>query len=287
MTVAELERQLAELRAMTCEAGVPQLRTSVMTHMAWVPEEWLGAAQEVMEGLAERHPSRLIVLTPQPEAADGLDAEVSETCFTVPGQEHHVCAEILRLRLCGRRAAAPASIVAPLVIADLPVFLRWRGEPPFGAPEFEQLTRLADRLVVDSAEWSALPGAYGALAASFARTAVSDIAWARTLAWRTAVAELWPGVAKVGELRVAGPQAEALLLAGWLRSRLGRVVSLIHDDAEELELVACDGERVEPRMREPLTPADLLSAELDRFSRDPIYEAAVRAAALHRLPAAP
>ena len=277
VNVSQLERRLAELRAITCEDGVPQLRTSVMTHLAWVPEEWLGAAQQVMEGLAERHPSRVIILTPDPDAGDGLDAEVSETCFSVPGQERHVCAEVLRLRLRGRRAAAPASIVAPLVIPDLPVFLRWRGEPPFGAPEFEQLTRLADRLVVDSAEWHALPDAYRNLAATFARTAVSDIAWARTLAWRVALAELWPGIASVRELRVAGPLAEALLLCGWLRSRLARDVELVHDDADELELVAVDGDLVRVPRREGPTPADLLSDELDRFSRDPVYEAAAAA----------
>ena len=284
VTVAELERRLAELRAESGEGGIPELRTSVMTHMAWVPAEWLGAAEEVMAGLAERHPSRLIIMTPQPCAdADGIDAEVSETCFSVPGQEHHVCAEVLRLRLRGRRAAAPASIVAPLLIPDLPVFLRWRGEPPFDAPEFEQLNRLADRLVVDSAEWASLPEAYGQLAASFDRVAVSDIAWARTLPWRAALAERWPGVAAVRELRVAGPPAEALLLRGWLCSRLRRDVSLVHDDADELELCAADGEDVRPRARERPTPADLLSDELDRFVRDPVYEAAVSAAAISPL----
>jgi hypothetical protein len=37
-----------------------------------------------------------------------------------------------------------------------------------------------------------------------------------------------------------------------------------------------DGEPVEPP-NEQSSPSDLLSAELDRFGRDPVYEAAVRA----------
>ena len=64
--------------------------------------------------------------------------------------------EVIWLRLRGAMAAAPASLVLPLALSDLPVFLRWRGEPPFGAPHFEQLVDIADRLVVDSSEWDEL-----------------------------------------------------------------------------------------------------------------------------------
>ena len=42
---------------------------------------------------------------------------------------------MISLRLCGARAAAPASVVMPLLVSDLPVFLRWRGPLPFGAAE--------------------------------------------------------------------------------------------------------------------------------------------------------
>lgn len=279
VSVREVERRLCELREAAAEDDVPDLRTSVMTHMAWVPEEWLEAATETLAGLAERHPSRAILLVPDPDAAeDAIDAEVSLRCFTVRGQEHHVCSEVIRFRLRGRRAFAPASIVTPLLIADLPAFLRWRGRPPFGADEFEQLVGVADRLVVDSSEWPDLPGAYAELAAVFERAAVSDIAWARALSWRAALAGLWPGIAEIHELRVAGPRADALLLVAWLRARLERDVELVHDQADELELVAVDGEALpEPRDERP-TASDLLSDELDKFGRDLIYEEAVAAA---------
>ena len=36
----------------------PDLRTSVMTHLAWVPPEWEEAAVETLAGLGDRHPSR-------------------------------------------------------------------------------------------------------------------------------------------------------------------------------------------------------------------------------------
>ncbi len=49
------------------------------------------------------------------------------------------CSEVIELSLRGNRSLAPASIVLPLAISDLPVFLRWRGEPPFGETQWEQL----------------------------------------------------------------------------------------------------------------------------------------------------
>ena len=78
-----------------------------------------------------------------------------------------------------------------------------------------------------------------------------------------------------GKLRVEGPVAEASLLAGWLRSRLERDVELEHEDADELTGVDVDGAAC-PVPKERPTSSDLLSAELDEFSRDRVYEAAAR-----------
>jgi len=279
VSIAAIERQLASLRrSIYEETEGPDLRTSVMTHMAWVPEDWLEQATETLNGLAERHPSRTLILVPDPGGEDRLDAELSVRCFPVAGQQQNVCSEVIELWLCGRRTSAPASIVQPLLIADLPVFLRWRGQPPFGASQFEQLCEVADRLVVDSAEWDGLPAAHGALEETFERVAVSDIAWSRTLEWRRSIAQLWPGVAGISTLRVIGPHADALLLVGWLRSRLDRQIELELEAGDSLETVELDGEVVERPRDEARTASDLLSDELDNFERDPVYEAAVRAA---------
>lgn len=276
-SIAEIERVLASLREAAAADG-PDLRTSVATHLAWVPAEWLDAARATLAGLAERHPSRTVLLTPEPGAPDGLDAAVSLRCFPVAGMVRTVCTEVIELRLRGGRAAAPASVVLPLLISDLPVFCRWRGRPPFDAGLFRQLVGVVDRLVVDSSEWPDVPGAYAELAGVFGEAAVSDIAFGRSLAWRVRLAGLWPGIASLSALDVEGPRADALLLAGWLRSRLGREVELRWSEAPSLARVAVDGEEVSPTDDPPPTPSDLLSAELDVFGRDPVYEAAVLAA---------
>lgn len=280
--LADVEGALAQLRGATAiSGGPPNIRTSVMTHIAWVPEEWRDQARAALAGMAERHPSRTILLDPLPDSGKNrIDATVTLECYVVPGSERSICSEIIALELQGTRAKAPASIVEPLLISDLPVFLRWRGEPPWGSPELDQMVTLTDRLVVDSTEWDDLPYPYRRLAELFERTAVSDIAWSRTSRWRTLLASLWPDIADVRTIRVHGTQAQACLLTGWLRSRLGRddiVFDL--DEREHLEGIDLDGNPAPFPPGDAPSPSDVLSDELDRFTRDPVYEAAVRAIA--------
>jgi glucose-6-phosphate dehydrogenase assembly protein OpcA len=242
-----------------------------MTHCAWVPPQWLDAAETTLAGMNERHPSRTLILVPKPEDPDGLDADLSLRCFPIGGTQ--VCGEVIQLHLRGNRMVAPASIVLPLLISDLPVFCRWRGEPPFGEPQWEQMTEVADRVIVDSSEWDELR--YAELQRSFAVTAVSDIAWARTYEWRAELAGYWPAI-REQEIRIRGPRAEATLLRAWLNARLERAIRPI-EPAGELG-VRLGGEELRPPRAPVASPSDLLSAELDRFGRDRVYESAVAAA---------
>jgi glucose-6-phosphate dehydrogenase assembly protein OpcA len=276
-SVREIERALANLRS-DPDTNAPYQRTSVATHLAWVPEEWVEAAEDVLTGLADRHPSRTIVLFPRPHDAGGIEAEVAVDCFPA-GAGREICTETIRVRLGGERAEVAWSVVQPLLLPDLPVFLRWRDMPPFGTRGFEGLLDVVDRLIVDSTEWEHLPAPYGKLAEVFDHATVSDIAWARTSRWRPMLASLWPGIQAVGKIKVTGTAAQAYLLAGWLRSRLGREVALEHEPSDRLVGVEVDGEPAPFPPGDAPDPADLLSDELERFSRDRIYEEAARAAA--------
>jgi len=274
--VEDVVQALCRLREESAhESGGPDLRTSVMTHLAWVPRAWEEVAVETLAGLGERHPSRGILLFPDPDAEDGMDAKVSMLAFPLREQRRHIAAEVIELRLRGLTSRAAASIVNPLLVPGLPVFLRWRGRPPFGEPEADELIDVADRLIYDSKEWPDTPDAYAEL--PFERTACSDIAWRRTEPWRDVLASLWPGIGELRSLYVRAPMSEASLLAGWLRSRLDRGVELEQNEADELTAIAVDGEPCEPPHEHP-TSSDLLSAELDQFGRDSVYEAAARGA---------
>ena len=70
--LAEVDAALARLRA-EAAAEAPSMRTSVMTHIAWVPHGWREQARAALEGMAERHPSRTILLFPEPNAGDRVE----------------------------------------------------------------------------------------------------------------------------------------------------------------------------------------------------------------------
>ena len=275
--VAEIENTLGRLREKESVRGDPVLRTSTMTHLVWAPLTWLPQARRTLAGLRDRHPARTILLVPEPGREGRVTAKASLHGVQVDGGRE-AFAEVIEIRLRGEAGAHPASIVLPLLISDLPVFCRWRGEPDWTSSQLRELVSVADRLVVNSSEWRGLPEGYVPLAELFDRIVVSDIAFSRTLGWRLRLAQLWPAIGSVERIRVEGPQAEALLLAGWLRSRLRREVELSTRVARELRALWVDGRRVARPENEVPSGSDLLSAELDVFSRDRIYEAAAKAA---------
>jgi glucose-6-phosphate dehydrogenase assembly protein OpcA len=277
--VAEIERKLSRSRCEKDSDDVPDLRTSTMTHVVWAPPVWFSRARRVLKGLAERHPARTIFLVPLPGRRSEIEADASVETFQLDGGRE-VVSEVVEIRMRGDAVRHPASLVVPLLISDLPAFCRWRGEPGWQSGEFRELATVVDRLVVDSSEWKGrLPAAYESLAGVFDRVATSDIAWRRTLPWRVALAGRWPGIRSTQRLSVEGPHADALLLAGWLRTRLRRDIALSRRAADAVEAVRVDGDRVEPPAVPRLSSSDLLSAELDVYARDPVYETAVRAAA--------
>jgi hypothetical protein len=275
--VTEIERQLAELRCRRLEDDGSDLRTSTLTHVIWAPPQWLAKARAVFADLEELHPARTIFFIPQPGRQFHISGTASLKKTPVSGMSREVFSEVIEIRAAGKAKQHPASVVLPLLISDLPAFCRWRGEPPWGSTELEEIVHACDRLVVDSDEWPGLPERYRRLAGLFERIAVSDLAFARTLPWRVRLAEMWPAVRQVSRVRVEGPRAEAHLLAGWLRSRLRREVRLTRRAARSLQAVWVDGAAVEPPVGPARTPSELLSGELNVLSRDRIYEAAVRA----------
>lgn len=273
-SVAAIRDELNRLRDEAGGASSPAARTSVMTQVAWVPEQWKDAAVAAFGGLEDAHPSRAILLFPEPAAEGcGFEGEVFLRTFGRGGKQ--ISAEMIVIWLHGATCELAASVVTPLVRSGLPVFLRWRGELAFGSSQLDDLVDLADRLIVDGREWTGPQQGYERLPDLFDRAAVSDVAWARTEPWRRAVAELWPGISSAQTLRVRSPEPEALLLSCWVRTRLGRDVELQHEPADEIELVAMDGHQAIPVNGGERSPSALLSHELELGTRDPIYEEAV------------
>ena len=79
---------------MSCATSRIQ-RTSVMTHMAWVPQGWTEVARKTLEGMAERHPSRTLLLIPYPDTSDRIDACAYLQSFRLPELNRSVSTEVV------------------------------------------------------------------------------------------------------------------------------------------------------------------------------------------------
>ena len=198
--------------------------------------------------MGERHPSRTVILVPRPDE-DGRDRRRALGAL-LPGRRARGLRRGDRARRCAATASrAPASIVLPLAISDLPVFLRWRGEPPFGETQWEQLVGVADRVIVDSSEWGELR--YGELAAVVRARPRSPTSPGRgPRRGGSSSPRCWPAIATARRSRCAGPRAEAALLRGWLASRLERELPPV-EPAGELGVAARrrGGRAAPPRSR--------------------------------------
>jgi len=242
--VPGIEKALASLRKQyaspaAASEGQAGTRNSVANLVIYTgSEEDAARATAVMTELAGRHPSRTILLIADlAPGTPGVHASVSASCRLGAGRR--ICYEEIRLRAAGASGPHLRSIVDPLLISDLPVFLWWTGDPPFRHDAFLALARLSSRVLIDS-------GSFRTPAATLQRLGrfmeddtidvpVGDLNWNRLAPWREILAqlcdpptvgELLPQIRRVrieratrGESNEA-PTAQSLLLAGWLASRL-------------------------------------------------------------------
>jgi glucose-6-phosphate dehydrogenase assembly protein OpcA len=157
-----------------------------------------------------------------------------------PGGAQQVSYEQILIRARGDADRRLASALIPLLLPDLPVFLWWTETPPFDAPFFDELLGLADRLILDSADFArpdrTLPRVHAVARAGHGRYGVTDFNWTRITPWRELVMQFFdvpawrPFLDRITGIRVGfavdadGREihpSQALLFVGWLASRLG------------------------------------------------------------------
>jgi glucose-6-phosphate dehydrogenase assembly protein OpcA len=191
-------------------------------------------AQDAISRIGGSRPLRAIVLLPgegHPKVA------VSSSCWAAADGE--VCSE--QVLIAAARDALPSAVV-PLLLSDLPAFVWWQGEIDMGDEVLVELVELSDRLIVDSDE----AGIDAVEKITLLPRALSDLAWGRTAPWREAVAGMFDTAGPLECLEhligaeVSGPQAQASLIAGWLRSRLHRQVGLDLTERSSLNRVSLD-----------------------------------------------
>jgi glucose-6-phosphate dehydrogenase assembly protein OpcA len=276
--VAALERELTRLRraqsAHALELGRAVARASVLNLIVYADREvHARRAAKSVSDLALRHPSRAIVLVADRGARAGVEGRIEMHChLPIPDGAKQVCYEQILVRARGDADERLASAVIPLLVPDLPVFLWWTGTPPASGRSFGDLVGLADRLIVDSADVArpevVLPGLARLCAQAKGLFGVTDLNWTRLTPWREIVTAFFdvpawrPFLDRITGLRVGFAvdmdgrdinPTQALLLVGWLASRLGwrPLEALAPSEAGGLlfAIARADGHRITVRVR--------------------------------------
>ena len=174
------------------EKGLSHARASVLNLIVTVVDERPAIAwSHTLMALGVRHPSRAIVLVPDPGLAARLDARISTHCHDAKGGGDRVCYEEVVLAVRGEAAGHLSGIVSPLLIHDLPTHVWWPGDPPFGDPVFDQLVELGDRVMVDSSDFDDLGPGMRRIAGLRRRSGVGDLSWERLSWWQELTAQFF------------------------------------------------------------------------------------------------
>ncbi|WP_124039456.1 glucose-6-phosphate dehydrogenase assembly protein OpcA [Neoactinobaculum massilliense] len=296
-TSAAVDLELNSLRETVGSSALGRVLTLVVVKSEAAVKKALDAAYES----SQAHPSRVIVILPQPGGEPRLNAELRV------GSDAGA-SEIAILRARGGAADNLDTLVTPLLLSDTPVVVWWLDEIP-ADPGHSALGRIATRRITTLQRSHTNPAtALRSLRATYT-PGDTDLAWAATTRWRNYLAALldeFP-TRQPASARVVGEKdrGATLMLGAWLGLRLGVPVALEHEDAAGLityaEITFADGEAVSvhrptgnthamlhrPGRHDqqvglaPRTLDAMLIEELQEMGRDHAYEDVL----LHGLPA--
>ena len=254
--MSEIEAVIASLWKMSADnlrtgANV-QVRTSILNLVICTPDiETAQRASKILRELASTHLARvtLLILDREENAPSSLHAWVTLRCFSMISDLMRHCFEQTTILASGSAVRSVANIIQPLLKPDLPVYLWWLGDPPGrDDPSFIGLVDLSSRMIVDSTSFFHPEQDIGTLSALFdtvPECALSDLNWGRITPWRQLISQFFDvpeyrsyltGVTSIEIEHAVAPlatqmrtemgdvspnPARALLLAGWLKERLG------------------------------------------------------------------
>lgn len=272
-------------------AGSPAMGM-VMTLVIVTDEEAAREALSAARDAAREHPSRVLsLIIGSARGGSRVDAEIRSGDGT-PG-------ELAVLRLTGRVAKHPESVLMPLLLPDSPVVVWWPADAPKDPAE-DPVGRLATRRITDTAQ--VRTGKTTALLHQCASYAPgnTDLAWTRITPWRALLAAAFDQVqTRATRIEVCAERhsPSGALLGAWLADRLKAPVEHIRGEGSGISRVVVEtriGEVSVTRagdergiLRVPGQPdrpialrrrsvPELLAEELRRLDADDVYAATVR-----------
>jgi glucose-6-phosphate dehydrogenase assembly protein OpcA len=197
----------------------------VLNLIAIVDHEWRGEIANRLERVGRYHASRTILCVVD-KGRTSLSARATLSASAAQdGGTIAVCEEMVEIQMGPRHVEHLETIVDPLVVSDLSTLV-WS---PHGHP-IDAVLPLAQSVLLDSVEELDPRAALERSSQLLESVYVVDLAWLRSTPWRERIAAtfdppLWRHeLGHVTEVTVRAREdsaVSALLLLGWLSSRLG------------------------------------------------------------------
>jgi glucose-6-phosphate dehydrogenase assembly protein OpcA len=206
---------------------------------------------ETLVALMREHPSRAIVVRVSEGKEPALEARVFAQCWMPFGQRRQICCEQIEISTSNKSLADVPAVVLPLVVADLPVILWSRLPRLLSIPALQDLSRIATKTIIDSADFPDPQEALRRLAGAAASgLLVGDLAWTRLTRWRELIAQVFenpvysshlPSISTVTICHSdPAPPSGLLYMTAWLRLCLEKAGSKPRVVWEKAG-AACDG----------------------------------------------
>jgi glucose-6-phosphate dehydrogenase assembly protein OpcA len=183
------------------------------------------------------HPARSIVVRLQKGAP--LAGNVTAQCWMPFGQERQICSEQIEITASPDALEDAASLIVPLAAPDLPLILWCRSQGVVESAGFERLAEMANKLVLDTADWPDAHAAIQRIAALAARgLRVADLSWTRLTRWREMLSQVF-------ENRRQAERLPAISRVRVVYGGAARTVAAIYMGAWLVDALAAAGARPE------------------------------------------
>lgn len=235
--VAAIEKQLKELWQHAVKSEDQTVMRACSSNFIMLTDCDESAVDYILTDILMEHPSRAVLAIFKLDKSAQVNAWVSARCRLADAKsKEQVCSEQITVHASGASTEQLASVIRPLLVADLPVFLWWR-MPRVDSDLLRPLASMADALIVDS-NFDPLDHEFLAsiqpMTAGRSRLQALDLNWVRLNSWQRAMANAFDGYPlEVCELNNIESVAihfanshdgrvsnQALLLAGWIAGRL-------------------------------------------------------------------
>ena len=226
------------IRAADVDSGVSQPCLSNLVVYTEDPSEEAAITETITQYIL-KHPCRAIVILAQPRGTPPrLEAKFSSHTFG-DGTGKSVACEQITLNAIGAAVKELASAIQPLLVADLPIYIWWRGVFLNQRMLVEQMLTYADRFIYDGVTWTSIHYTVQQVADFLGRydekVGFTNFNWARLRPWRESAADFFDAgmfeneIWELNHLRVEymslpgfeeGYQFRSLLLVAWLAVQL-------------------------------------------------------------------